>query len=475
MDIYHLEPPPRSRRRPINVAVVGCTHGELTSIYTTLAHIHHTQSLPIHLLLCCGDFQATRTALDLSTLSCPPKYRRLSSFARWWRGEEGRVPVLTVYIGGNHEASNVHVELPYGGWVCERVWYMGWAGVLRVAGWRVGGLSGIHKDAHYHCGHFERLPFSDSHMRSVYHVRHFDAWRLTLLAPPRAAASAGVDVDVDVVMSHDWPRGMERHGDLDGLLRAKPFFREDAQSNSLGSVGATLVLTALQPRYWFSGHMHVRFAALYDHGGRQTRFLALDKALPNRDWMQIVGLGEEKGGDAVDEDEHEREVTLHYDLDWLCAVRKTAALVPTTTARWTPPPGDRAVNDADRAWMRTRLRQVRGEQKHDGGSAADRHQDGDDAQLLAVPLDYHKADEHEAEDARGNVRFVRNAQTIAFCRLLDIPDPYSDAMEGIAPKHHRQSLPQPPPPPPRHHQPPSLIPVSSTNPDEIDLGDVSDG
>lgn len=34
-------------------------------------------------------------------------------------------PVLTIFIGGNHEASNYLQELPYGGWVAPNIYYMG--------------------------------------------------------------------------------------------------------------------------------------------------------------------------------------------------------------------------------------------------------------------------------------------------------------------------------------------------------------
>jgi len=32
---------------------------------------------------------------------------------------------LTIFIGGNHEASNYLQELPYGGWVAPNIYYLG--------------------------------------------------------------------------------------------------------------------------------------------------------------------------------------------------------------------------------------------------------------------------------------------------------------------------------------------------------------
>lgn len=43
---------------------------------------------------------------------------------RYYSGEKN-APVLTVFIGGNHEASNHLQELPYGGWVAPNIYYLG--------------------------------------------------------------------------------------------------------------------------------------------------------------------------------------------------------------------------------------------------------------------------------------------------------------------------------------------------------------
>ena len=33
--------------------------------------------------------------------------------------------MLTIFVGGNHEASNHLQELPYGGWVAPNIYYLG--------------------------------------------------------------------------------------------------------------------------------------------------------------------------------------------------------------------------------------------------------------------------------------------------------------------------------------------------------------
>lgn len=47
---------------------------------------------------------------------------------------------MTIFIGGNHEASNYLQELPYGGWVAPNIYYLGRAGVVKYGGIRIGGL-----------------------------------------------------------------------------------------------------------------------------------------------------------------------------------------------------------------------------------------------------------------------------------------------------------------------------------------------
>jgi lariat debranching enzyme len=98
-------------------------------------------------------------------------------FNRYYSGEK-IAPILTIFIGGNHEASNYLQELPYGGWVAPNIWYMGYAGVVTIAGVKIGGLSGIYKGRDFNKGHFEKPPYSEDTKRSVYHIRCLDVFRL---------------------------------------------------------------------------------------------------------------------------------------------------------------------------------------------------------------------------------------------------------------------------------------------------------
>ena len=115
--------------------------------------------------------------------------------------------------------------------------------------------TGIFKGGDYLKGRYECPPYDRSTMRSVYHVRNLEVFRLKQLEsnPP------------EIMMSHDWPRGIHDYGDTQRLLRRKQFFAEDIANNQLGSGPAMEVLQTLKPAYWFAGHLHVKFAALVHH------------------------------------------------------------------------------------------------------------------------------------------------------------------------------------------------------------------
>jgi len=68
--------------------------------------------------------------------------------------------------------------LSYGGWVAPNIYYLGNAGVVKVGGIRIAGLSGIFKGRDYLKGHYEISPYSGDTMRSVYHVRNLESFRL---------------------------------------------------------------------------------------------------------------------------------------------------------------------------------------------------------------------------------------------------------------------------------------------------------
>ena len=291
------------------VAVEGCCHGELDAIYASLALAEEQTGTKVDLLLICGDFQAVRNAADLAGMACPPKYRSMHDFHKYYSGEKV-APVLTIFIGGNHEASAHLAGLHHGGWAAPKIYYLGFAGVVRVGGLRIGGLSGIYNGRHYRLGHYEVPPFSDDDMRSFYHVRELDVLRLMQLRQP-----------MDVFISHDWPQHIARHGDTAHLVRRKAFLKKEIDDGSLGSPPGMQLLQHLQPRYWFCAHLHVKFAAVVGHAsGNATRFLSLSKCLPGSDFLQLLRID----GDGIGSDGS--VPVISYDAEWIAVLRATQHL-----------------------------------------------------------------------------------------------------------------------------------------------------
>jgi lariat debranching enzyme len=183
----------------------------------------------------------------------PAKYREMHDFHEYYSGAR-KAPYLTIFVGGNHEAANYLFELYYGGWVAPSIYYMGAANVLKLGPLRIAGMSGIWKGFDYKKQHHERLPYNEGDVKSIYHVRELDVRKLLQIR-----------TQVDVGISHDWPRGVEWKGDWKKLFRQKAHLEEDARNGQLGSVAATYVMDRLRPPYWFSAHLHCKYAAVVDH------------------------------------------------------------------------------------------------------------------------------------------------------------------------------------------------------------------
>ncbi|KAK1816351.1 lariat debranching enzyme [Friedmanniomyces endolithicus] len=243
-----------SEQNGVRLAIEGCGHGTLHAIYASVEEACKRKGWPdVDLLIIGGDFQSVRNAYDLNCVSMPAKYRSMCDFHEYYSGQR-TAPCLTVFVGGNHEASNYLFELYYGGWVAPKIYYVGAANVLRLGPLRIAGMSGIWKGYNYRKPHHERLPYNESDIRSIYHTRELDVRKLLQIR-----------TQVDIGISHDWPKGVEWKGDWKRLFRHKGHLEEDAREGQLGSVAAQYVMDRLRPRYWFSAHLHCKYAAVVDH------------------------------------------------------------------------------------------------------------------------------------------------------------------------------------------------------------------
>lgn len=308
---------------------------------------------------------------------------------------------MTIFIGGNHEASNYLQELPYGGWVAPNIYYLGYAGVVTFKGIRIGGLSGIFKGFDFRRGHFEHLPYDNSTKRSVYHYRQQEVFRLQQLTGT-----------VDVMMSHDWPTEVYNFGNASQLIRFKPHFRDEIYDNRLGSPPCFELLKKLKPTYWFSGHLHCKFAAVIPHedSDQSTKFLALDKCLPNRRFLQILEI------EAKDESSND----LHYDLEWLTILHSTKHLTHVSSHQVNMPTAE---NTTERADFRPTAEQLEAMRKLMNDN-------------LLIPKNFERtAPPYEPAAPQGQfyndipvVKPTQNPQTVKFCDLLNIDDPLNLVM-----------------------------------------------
>jgi lariat debranching enzyme len=269
----------------MNIAVAGCTHGCLDRLYAEIARQTTDQS--VDLLLCTGDFEAIRDQADLDTMMCPAKFRTMGDFVKYYRGE-CVAPVLTVFIGGNHEAVGHLAELEYGGWVAPNIYYLGRAGVIQVGTLRIAGLSGVFQQSEYDKPEVQP-PYKLKSLHSSYKVRRRTVDQLLALTSP-----------IDVFMSHDWPRRIYHYGDTAALLRAKPFLNHEVKTSTLGSPASEELMGRLRPKYWFASHMHVKYAAVDPVTG--TKFLSLDKVLDRRNFLQILRVDAQPGELQIDEE-----------------------------------------------------------------------------------------------------------------------------------------------------------------------------
>ncbi|ORY30857.1 hypothetical protein LY90DRAFT_512566 [Neocallimastix californiae] len=210
----------------------------MSSLYASIKKTERTYNVKVDLVIICGDFQSIRNETDLKCISCPDKYKTIGDFHKYYSGEI-LAPYMTLFIGGNHESSNYLSELYYGGWVCKNIYYIGGSGVVNLNGLRIAGLSGIYKDNHFDMSQYEKMPYDNNTIRSVYHVRKFN-----------------------------WQKLMQMF------------------SYNLGSTPNNDLLVHLKPSYWFSAHLHYS----QNQNSKITKFLALDKCLPRRQFLQIIDI-----------------------------------------------------------------------------------------------------------------------------------------------------------------------------------------
>lgn len=180
------------------------------------------------------------------------------------------------------------------------------------------------------------MPYDNSTMRSIYHTRKYDVTKLSQVGEKNARTFLTVKVIIhtsqlthpDIFLSHDWPKSIEHYGNTSDLFRRKPHFKKDSQLGTLGSPPMLHLLKTLQPGWWFSAHMHVKFEATFKHvdgtdgssnanagsGSSSNSSWQYRPVEKNPDEIQIDDLDLETGTTTLDNDNPD-EIVLEDEID----------------------------------------------------------------------------------------------------------------------------------------------------------------
>lgn len=119
-----------------------------------------------------------------------------------------------------------------------------------------------------------------------------------------------------ITLSHDWPCSIYYHGDTQQLLRKKPFFAKEVETDTLGSPPLLEVLKALKPDFWFSAHLHVKFAAVYDHDdGHMRPDISTQVTIAKTQNPDEIAIGDDEDDEAPAPAANPDEITFDDDDD----------------------------------------------------------------------------------------------------------------------------------------------------------------
>ena len=262
-----------SEDRTINIIVTGCIHGCMDKMYKDIQEFEKQNKKKIDLVLCTGDFETMRNEEDLQFLSCPEHYRTMGDFHKYYSSKV-KAPYLTIFIGGNHEASNYLEQIYYGGYVAENIYYLGRGGVINVKGLRIGGISGIFNKFDYFRGHFEKNENDiKGDKKSIFHYREFEI-----------AKMSHIKNKLDIFMTHDWPTNIIDSKDFNRIFKLYPQNKETILAGTLGSFPAEFILKLLKPNYYICGHMHFYYTNVINN----TKIYAFDKCVKKRHYFDLI-------------------------------------------------------------------------------------------------------------------------------------------------------------------------------------------
>ncbi|MEW5297133.1 MAG: hypothetical protein WDW36_000361 [Sanguina aurantia] len=241
----------------------GAPEGGVATLMKKVEGVHK-KSGPFDVLFCVGDFLGAGD----SESDPDPDPKGVLGFATG----EVAVPVPTYFIGGHGQGSSALLSaLPAS---AGQLHYLGRSGVTNVLGLNVAFLDGTYNESHYYSS---QNGASDSDANSDPSApptsRHYSQADVARLK----TALQGMEGDVDVLLTCEWPAGVTR-GIPDSLLQP------GAHPSTAGSPTVAELAHLARPRYHFAGGAPVHLARPpylnkdLGAGPRVTRFISLAPA-----------------------------------------------------------------------------------------------------------------------------------------------------------------------------------------------------
>jgi lariat debranching enzyme len=255
------------------VVGVGDIHGRFHRVEAWLDALAEARGRPVDLVLAVGDVEAFRHADDhrrkAAKRTMPAEFSEYADGLRVMRR-----PLY--FIAGNNEDFEVLHDSPEGLQLAPNVHYLGRAGLKTLHGLRVGYLSGIHAPRFYE--------------QPLKRPRSLDTAKQAGYFRAPEVEKVGALRDVDVMLVHEWPRGLPQRAQEQG----PPPQGRTLPTYWIGNPITRRLVETVHPRWVLCGHSHRAFAVtLGGHGGRPpTRVACLDQATRPEEsvlWMELRG------------------------------------------------------------------------------------------------------------------------------------------------------------------------------------------